>query len=148
MTNQNWPFGHLNKDKCSLTAKHIAGSDLSKYGNEETIKELKRYFLIRHIRKRRVTMESEIVDQSWHEFILDTWNYTNFCELAFGGYLHHHTDYYEPDMNFEVTYWELFGESPHAMWDNSSSYSRQFFNLERDNYNDQGPEDLSDQNCA
>lgn len=34
-------------------------------------------------------MPSKIVDDAWHEFILDSVSYVDFCEQAFGHYLHH-----------------------------------------------------------
>jgi hypothetical protein len=34
-------------------------------------------------------MPSRLVDEAWHEFILDSLAYTEFCERAFGEYLHH-----------------------------------------------------------
>jgi hypothetical protein len=37
-------------------------------------------------------MPSRIVDEAWHEFILDSISYTDFCRQAFGGYLHHTPD--------------------------------------------------------
>jgi len=37
-------------------------------------------------------MPSRAVDEAWHEFILDTFTYTSFCEKAFGDYLHHTPD--------------------------------------------------------
>ena len=37
-------------------------------------------------------MPSRLVDEAWHEFILDTLTYTAFCEKAFGSYLHHTPD--------------------------------------------------------
>jgi hypothetical protein len=37
-------------------------------------------------------MPSRIVDEAWHEFILDSLAYTAFCEEAFGTYLHHTPD--------------------------------------------------------
>jgi hypothetical protein len=39
-----------------------------------------------------IGMPSRIVDDAWHEFILDSPAYTRFCEQAFGGYLHHTPD--------------------------------------------------------
>jgi hypothetical protein len=38
---------------------------------------------------RRVAMPSQVVDDLWHEFILYTHDYSNFCRLAFGQFLHH-----------------------------------------------------------
>jgi uncharacterized membrane protein YgcG len=37
-------------------------------------------------------MPSRAVDEAWHEFILDSIAYTDFCEKAFGEYLHHTPD--------------------------------------------------------
>lgn len=34
-------------------------------------------------------MPSRLVDDAWHEFILDSVAYTQFCNGAFGAYLHH-----------------------------------------------------------
>jgi hypothetical protein len=37
-------------------------------------------------------MPSRVVDDAWHEFILDSLAYTAFCNAAFGFYLHHTPD--------------------------------------------------------
>jgi hypothetical protein len=37
-------------------------------------------------------MPSRVVDDAWHEFILDSLAYTTFCNAAFGAYLHHTPD--------------------------------------------------------
>lgn len=37
-------------------------------------------------------MPSRAVDEAWHEFILDSIAYIDFCEKAFGEYLHHTPD--------------------------------------------------------
>jgi hypothetical protein len=34
-------------------------------------------------------MPSRLVDDAWHEFILDSRAYIDFCDRAFGEYLHH-----------------------------------------------------------
>ncbi len=34
-------------------------------------------------------MPSRIVDHAWHEFILDSASYIDFCDRAYGEYLHH-----------------------------------------------------------
>jgi hypothetical protein len=36
-----------------------------------------------------IGMPSRVVDDAWHEFILMTRPYTEFCNQAFGNYLHH-----------------------------------------------------------
>ncbi len=39
--------------------------------------------------KQAVAMPSQVVDELWHNFILYTRNYQQFCQRAFGHYLHH-----------------------------------------------------------
>lgn len=39
--------------------------------------------------RRRVAMPSQAVDDAWHEFILFTRNYQQFCHHALGRFLHH-----------------------------------------------------------
>ena len=36
-----------------------------------------------------LAMPSRIVDRAWHEFILDSASYIDFCDRAYGEYLHH-----------------------------------------------------------
>lgn len=39
--------------------------------------------------KKYVSMPSQVVDDLWHEFILHTRDYDQFCKKAFGSFLHH-----------------------------------------------------------
>lgn len=39
--------------------------------------------------RKRVSMPSQAVDAAWHEFILFTRNYRDFCSKALGRFLHH-----------------------------------------------------------
>lgn len=50
-----------------------------------------RQFFLCHLRsgRRFVSMPSQVVDDLWHEFILYTRDYQQFCKKAFGGYMHH-----------------------------------------------------------
>lgn len=51
---------------------------------------LQQYFrLCVDARRRFVSMPSQVVDELWHEFILFTRLYQQFCERALGKYLHH-----------------------------------------------------------
>lgn len=51
---------------------------------------LRDYFRISHTAKKRmVAMPSQVVDDAWHEFILSTRSYDEFCNKAFGRFLHH-----------------------------------------------------------
>ncbi|MFT4925688.1 MAG: hypothetical protein ACI8WB_001783 [Phenylobacterium sp.] len=51
---------------------------------------LREYFHICNLAGRKmVSMPSEVVDVAWHEFILFTKNYQQFCHGALGRFLHH-----------------------------------------------------------
>lgn len=51
---------------------------------------LRQYFLA-HLASGRqfVSMPSQVTDELWHEFILYTRNYEDFCRRAFGRFMHH-----------------------------------------------------------
>ncbi|MES2164053.1 MAG: hypothetical protein V4476_23095 [Pseudomonadota bacterium] len=50
-----------------------------------------RQFFLAHLKSGRkfVSMPSQVVDDLWHEFILHTKNYQQFCRHGFGRFLHH-----------------------------------------------------------
>lgn len=50
-----------------------------------------RQFFLAHLKsgRRYVSMPSQVVDDLWHEFILYTRHYEQFCSKAFGRFLHH-----------------------------------------------------------
>ena len=50
-----------------------------------------RQFFLAYLRSGRehISMPSQSVDDLWHEFILYTRHYADFCRRAFGGFLHH-----------------------------------------------------------
>lgn len=50
-----------------------------------------RQFFLAHLKSGRqyVSMPSQVADDLWHEFILYTRNYEQFCRKAFGSFLHH-----------------------------------------------------------
>lgn len=52
---------------------------------------LRDYFAICHkANGSKIAMPSRIVDEAWHEFILFSRDYAEFCQDAFGHFLHHH----------------------------------------------------------
>jgi uncharacterized membrane protein YgcG len=54
------------------------------------IQGLRQFFLAYlQSKKKFVAMPSQVADEAWHEFILDTKNYQAWCHVAFGKYLHH-----------------------------------------------------------
>ncbi len=50
-----------------------------------------RQFFLAYLKggRRTISMPSQVVDDLWHEFILHTRAYEDFCRRAFGGFLHH-----------------------------------------------------------
>jgi hypothetical protein len=50
-----------------------------------------RQFFLTYLKsgKQYVSMPSQVVDDLWHEYILYTRNYEQFCQAAFGRFLHH-----------------------------------------------------------
>jgi hypothetical protein len=78
-----WPPGLLNK----LQSKHKG------FARKESalVAEGLRQFFLAYLAsgKRYVAMPSQVVDDLWHEFILYTRAYDDFCKEAFGGFFHH-----------------------------------------------------------
>jgi hypothetical protein len=50
-----------------------------------------RQFFLSHLKSKRrfVSMPSQVTDSLWHEFILYTKAYQEFCSQAFGDFMHH-----------------------------------------------------------
>jgi hypothetical protein len=81
----NFPYARL-LDK-RLATRH---PELSEAQRQEVFIGLNDYFqLCRTAGKRMVAMPSQAVDDAWHEFILFTRQYNQFCQGAFGRFLHH-----------------------------------------------------------
>ena len=110
-------FGRAVPEQYVRLAEEIANADFFAYSLDESlIRELKRYFLIRAVLNRPVTMESEAVDHLWHQFILDTRRYREFCQRVFGGYLDHVSSHFDPDPDFRRLYLEMFGDGIPDVW--------------------------------
>jgi hypothetical protein len=63
---------------------------LSLYQQERVFRALRDYFqMCRLSGSRMVSMPSQVVDDAWHEFILFTREYDNFCRNGLGRFLHH-----------------------------------------------------------
>ncbi|QYR22048.1 hypothetical protein KZ483_03190 [Paenibacillus sp. sptzw28] len=79
--------------------------------------ELKRYFLMCAV-LRGVPMYSEKVDDVWHEMLMFTREYEEFCRQLCGGFIHHapHAAGVKPDSGerawFDWVYGELFARTP------------------------------------
>ena len=66
-----------------------AHPQLSRRDAELVLRGLRQFFMA-HLRSGRkfVGMPSKVVDTAWHEFILHTQGYQNWCKAAFGSMLH------------------------------------------------------------
>lgn len=63
---------------------------LDAHGRKQVEQGLRQFFAISlRARGQRLGMPSQAVDMLWHEFILHTRNYQQFCRQAFGRFLHH-----------------------------------------------------------
>lgn len=79
----SFPHGLLAR----LAAKHPA-LDLKQ--QQLVARGLRKFFLCNLMAKGEfVSMPSKVVDDLWHEFILFTKHYDEFCTKAFGKFLHH-----------------------------------------------------------
>ncbi|WP_371324315.1 hypothetical protein VX159_01980 [Dechloromonas sp. ZY10] len=64
--------------------------ELSATQRSEVFAGLHDYFLLcTQARRQMLAMPSQAVDDAWHEFILFTRQYEQFCRHAFGRFLHH-----------------------------------------------------------
>lgn len=74
-----------------LVDKLIEAYPQLKAGDAALVLRGLRQFFLAHLRSGRqfVGMPSKLVDTAWHEFILHTRAYENWCTSAFGSLLHH-----------------------------------------------------------
>ena len=64
---------------------HLAASD-----RDSVVEMLREWFLLCFkARGKFLSMPSQIVDDAWHAFIVDTRVYAEFCRKAFQRFLHH-----------------------------------------------------------
>ena len=98
----------------------------NKFNEEEfniLFKELKNFLLIKSMfPTKKVYMINKKIYLLWHEFILYTKEYTNFCNLFFRSYIHHSPNNWsklnkegkETSENFFELYQKVFGEIPNG----------------------------------
>ena len=82
---RNYQFPKGLFDKLAARRPELARKDIALVS-----RGLRHYFLA-YLRsgRRFVSMPSQVADDLWHEFILYTRNYEQFCRQAFGGFFHH-----------------------------------------------------------
>jgi hypothetical protein len=86
---------------------------------QEAFLEFKKFVILSDKYDGSIAMTSEKVDEVWHQFILFTPQYHQFCEETLGSYLHHEptTSNSNPGekRNFVDIYEATFGDIPN-MW--------------------------------
>ena len=81
----SYPYGKFLDQRLSAQRP-----ELSPEQREQVFDGLRDYFhLCNTAGQRMVAMPSQAVDDAWHEFILFTRQYEQFCRNAFGRFLHH-----------------------------------------------------------
>ena len=100
---------------------------------EALFDEVKRYLVLsRSDRERIYAMHSLRIDDVWHQFILYTKEYAQFCQTYFGGYIHHapsNAPKSDAESQIEIAsladfrdrYRELFGALPSDLWDDAAA---------------------------
>jgi hypothetical protein len=100
---------------------------------EVLFSEVKKYLVLAHSGEKRIwDMYSVRVDEAWHQFILFTEQYSEFCHRFFGRYLHHRPSNAPEGMGaktkggkaiprasfarFRERYTELFGSPLPSIW--------------------------------
>jgi hypothetical protein len=95
---------------------------------ETLFAEVKRFLVLGHVDKTKIwDMYSLRVDEVWHQFILFTKQYTDFCQRFFGRYIPHSPSNAPESQimdsakatsfeDFQRRYGELFGESLPDTW--------------------------------
>ena len=103
--------------RVKLARALFCGSDEVQSALEEVIK----FLIVAASRSEQPATPSARVDLAWHEFILFTRTYQQFCDENFGKLIHH-----EPSDNHQenarqyaatlLSYQSLFGEPPQDFW--------------------------------
>lgn len=80
-----YDFPESIREKVIERYPQLSGDDV-----QRAISALKTYFIIcNHRNGQMVSMPSQVADVVWHEFILHTHRYKEFCDHGLGGFLHH-----------------------------------------------------------
>ncbi len=81
----NYQFPKKIKKQVAKKYPHLTEAQLNR-----VIEQLRVYFHIcNNANGKFVSMPSQVVDEAWHEFILFTRAYHDFCKKALGRFLHH-----------------------------------------------------------
>lgn len=81
---ESYNFPQRVTDQLLIRYPHLTEADC-----ELVLRGLRQYFQICRRSSGMVAMPSQVVDVAWHEFILFTRHYEQFCKRALGRFLHH-----------------------------------------------------------
>ncbi|MBL7960491.1 hypothetical protein JNL27_09670 [bacterium] len=103
-----------------LTARISTACKIENDRVAEIFAEVLKYLNLTAYYEQRLT-PSLSIDYAWHEFILCTKAYTDFCQNHFGKYIHHHPggtgkENKKQFMNTLKYYREHFGKPPDKFW--------------------------------
>lgn len=73
---------------------------------EEAAEHLRIFMLLHALHPTKAFAAWKLMDDAWHEFILRTSDYEDFCEKAFGRFLHHDADAYGTEI-----FWNAWSET-------------------------------------
>jgi hypothetical protein len=95
---------------------------------EQMFSELKKFLFICSVSDKPVAMLDDRVDQMWHEFLVFTKEYRDFCQSYLGKFIDHRPNVSTSPTTlgskwvFEKMYTEYFGEPPNGYW--ASAYAK------------------------
>ena len=107
-------------DNPLIIKKISTATNLGFKASENLLVEVIKFLDLIVISGQRLT-PSYLVDQGWHELILFTRYYENFCEKTWGRFIHHHPGgkKQENQKNFQKTltlYTQQWGNPPVQFW--------------------------------
>jgi hypothetical protein len=100
---------------------------------EALFREVKRYIVLTRFDRTKIwAMHSLRIDEIWHQFILFTKEYGEFCQRFFGNYVHHapsNAPKSEEEKAIEIAtlsmfrerYGQLYGSPPPDLWNDAES---------------------------
>ena len=107
-------------DNPLIIEKICSATNLDLKASKELLVEVIKFLDLIVISGQRLT-PSCLVDLAWHELILFTRSYKNFCEQTWGRFIHHHPGgkKQENQKNFQKTltlYTQHWGNPPAQFW--------------------------------
>ncbi len=120
-------LGNLEKFQAPYLEEKLLqeGKFSSKKEYVEAFTEFKKYVALNKFSSKPLGMTSKKIDEVWHQFILFTKEYGDFCRYYLGNFLHHSPDTpltkssKDFTINFFKAYGETFGDVPKIWKENN-----------------------------